>query len=248
MTEIANPEMDRLKAVLLVGGLGMRLRSVTADPKPLATVGGIPFLELPMRQLRAQGVRRLVLCTGYRGELVEERFGDGGALGLEIEYSKEDSPLGTAGAIRNARARLEEEEDFLVMNGDSFLQVDFLRMIRFHSQHGGLISMAVFESGNAERFGSVKVDHTGRVTSFSEKTNNRTLGLMNGGIYVFNRRVFDYIPDGPSSLEREVFPSVLDEGIFAQEQQGIFIDIGTPEDYARAGDLYDRIAEAAAMQ
>jgi len=242
---MANLEAQHTKAVLLVGGLGTRLRAVTNDPKPLASVGGSPFLELLIRQLREQGVRRLVLCTGYRAELVEETLGNGNSLGVAIEYSKETSPLGTAGAVKNARAHLDGEEDFLVMNGDSFLEADFPRLIRYHSERGGLITMSVLKSTNAGRFGSVAIGADGRVTGFSEKTSREEPGMINGGVYIFNRRVFDFIPEGTASLERDIFPRVLNEGIFALEQRGVFIDIGTPEDYARAGEIYGNLTQAA---
>lgn len=242
----SNSTTEQIKAVLLVGGLGTRLRSVTSAPKPLAEVGGSPFLELLIRQLREQGIRRLVLCTGYLGDQVQHTFGGGSSLGVEIEYSREASPLGTGGAIKNAESHLADVEQFIVMNGDSFLETDFPGLMNFHTQHGGLISMAVFESDNASRFGSVEIGAAGRVTGFREKTNCEEPGMINGGIYVFNRHVFTSIPEGVSSLERDLFPSVLQQGVFAIKQSGAFIDIGTPEDYSRAQKIYDRLLGATA--
>jgi D-glycero-alpha-D-manno-heptose 1-phosphate guanylyltransferase len=237
-----NIAIEQMKAVLLVGGLGTRLRSVTTGPKPLAEVGGSPFLELLIRQLRSQGVRRLVMCTGYLGDQVEATFGDGGSLGVSIEYSREASPLGTAGAIKLAAPYLLEPSDFVVMNGDSFLEIDLPRLVRFHFERGGIASMAVLKASNAGRFGTVRTDAAGRVDGFAEKAGREEPGTINGGIYVFNRRVLDTIPDGPASLERDVFPELLRHGIYALEQEGTFIDIGTPEEYARAQQIHAKLS------
>lgn len=224
----------------------MRLRSVMpSTPKPLATIGGMPFLELLVRQLRYQGFRRVVMCTGYLAEQVENRFGDGHEWDIAIEYSKEPSPLGTAGALKLARPFLRGTADFLVMNGDSFLDLDFQRLLRFHRERGGVAAMAVRQVSNASRYGTVRVDAASRVVGFAEKTGTDTNGLVNAGVYVFNRSLFDYIPEGPASLERDVMPQLIDRGLYALEQHGIFIDIGTPEDYALAQSICDRLCEAA---
>ena len=235
-----------MKAALLVGGLGTRLRSVVpSTPKPLAPVGGESFLHLLVKQLRNQGIHRLVMCTGYLGEQVQDEFGSGHSSDAVIEYSQEMTPLGTAGALKLAQKYLHHESEFLVMNGDSFLEIDFGRLIDFHRGHGGLASMAVLQVANAARYGTVKMDADGRVSGFSEKTGNETAGVINGGVYVFGRGVLDMIPDGPASLERDVFPLILDRGLYAQKQQGMFIDIGTPQDYALAQQLYSRLSESA---
>ncbi len=119
-------------ALLLVGGLGTRLRSaVPSVPKPLASVGKKSFLELLIRQLKHQGIRRLILCTGYLADQVENEFGDGRALDLEISYSKELEPLGTAGAVKLAQSHLGNVSEFLVMNGDSFLEIDCVISFNF---------------------------------------------------------------------------------------------------------------------
>jgi D-glycero-alpha-D-manno-heptose 1-phosphate guanylyltransferase len=235
-----------MKAVLLVGGLGTRLRSVVpSTPKPLAAVGGRSFLELLVRQLRNQGITNLVMCTGYLGEQVQNEFGNGGSRGVSIEYSQELAPLGTAGALKLAQAYLRSVPEFLVMNGDSFLEIDLDQMTRFHR---GLASMAVLQVDNAARYGTVKMEAEGRVTGFSEKTASEGPGVVNGGVYVFNPAVLEYIPEGPASLERDVFPQILHRGVYALKHQGMFIDIGTPEDYARAQELHGRLYETACQK
>jgi D-glycero-alpha-D-manno-heptose 1-phosphate guanylyltransferase len=238
--------MYDFKAVILVGGLGTRLRSVVSSvPKVLAEVGKRSFLELLVQQLRSQGVHRLVLCTGYLADQVENRFGDGKTLGVEIEYSKEEQPLGTAGAVKRTEQYLRDVPDFLVMNGDSFLEIDFHSLMEFHRDHDAIATMAILRVQDTGRYGTVRVDANGRVRDFAEKTRNDTLGLVNGGVYILNRAIFQYIPQEPASLERDVFPRLLDHGVYAQEQRGMFIDIGTPADYVRAQQLCESLNEAA---
>lgn len=233
-------------AVLLVGGLGTRLRSILpSTPKPLARVGDTPFLELLVVQLRSQGIRRLVMCTGHLSNQIEEQFGDGHKWDVAIKYSKETQPLGTAGALKLAGRYLTQASDFLVLNGDSFLEIDFRQFIRFHREHGGLISMAVRGVPDAARYGTVELDSINRVISFREKTEAKIPGIVNGGVYVFKRAILESIPEGPASLESDLFPRLLDQGIYAAEQGGLFIDIGTPEDYARAQALCRSLHEAA---
>jgi D-glycero-alpha-D-manno-heptose 1-phosphate guanylyltransferase len=239
-------EQEGACAVLLVGGMGTRLRSVLPSiPKPLAPFGTKSFLHLIIQQLRSQSIRQLVMCTGYLGDYIEETFGDGHEWGVAINYSKESDPVGTAGAVKLAERYIPSVPDFLVMNGDSFLETDFRQLIRFHGAHGGLVTIAACQIENASRYGTLQVDKTNRVIGFTEKAGTQAPGLVNGGVYVFNRSILQYIADRPASLERDVFPSVLEHGVYAFEQRGMFIDIGTPEDYLRAQELYTRLYQAA---
>jgi len=232
--------------LLLVGGLGTRLRSaVPSLPKPLASVGKKSFLELLIRQLKHQGIRRVILCTGYLADQVETEFGDGRALDLEISYSKELEPLGTAGAVKLAQSHLGHASEFLVMNGDSFLEIDLRQLIQFHRDRGALVSMAVVRVEDSSRYGTVQVESGQKVIGFLEKAGSNGPGLVNGGVYVFSPEVLQYIPEGRSSLEKDVFSGLLGKGVYALEQSGMFIDIGTPEDYARAQQLCDRLYQAA---
>jgi len=245
--EFAEDSWDKdTKAVLLVGGLGTRLRPVLAGtPKPLAAVGERPFLELLVGQLHHQGIRKLVFCTGYLAEEIEKEFGDGSRWGVTIEYSKEANALGTAGAVKLAEPLLRDAPNFLVMNGDSFMQMDIQQLIAFHRRRRGIASMAVVQMKNERRYGTVQFAPDGRVSGFTEKGEGASPSFVNAGVYVFDRRVFDHIPMGPASLERDVFPKILSHGLFAAEQHGVFIDIGTPEDYMRAQALRERLYEAA---
>jgi D-glycero-alpha-D-manno-heptose 1-phosphate guanylyltransferase len=242
-------DLQDIPAVLLVGGMGTRLRSVLpSTPKPLARVGNLPFLQLLVLQLHSQGIRRIVMCTGHLAEQIEEEFGDGHKWDVAIDYSKELKPLGTAGAVKLAERYLQNVSDFLVMNGDSFLELDFQKFVRFHRERGGVISMAVRRVSDASRYGSVQLDANNRVLGFSEKTGASVPNIVNGGVYVFNRSVLKQIPEGSASLERDIFPKALGRGVYALDQQGMFIDIGTPEDYARAQTLAENLYQAASLK
>jgi D-glycero-alpha-D-manno-heptose 1-phosphate guanylyltransferase len=231
----ADVPLDNIPALLLVGGMGTRLRPVlSSKPKPLAPVGEIPFLELLILQLRSQGFRRLVMCTGHQADQIKEEFGDGRKWDVSIEYSNEALPLGTAGAIKHAEPLLLKSADFLVMNGDSLLELDFHQFVRFHQERGGWASIAVRRVPDAARYGRVRLDELNRVVLFSEKIGVQEPGVVNGGVYLFKRAILEHIPEGMASLERNVLPEILEHGVFAFEQHGMFIDIGTPEDYARA--------------
>jgi len=242
----AESSCEDIPVLLLVGGMGTRLRPVLSDkPKPLAPIGDIPFLELLVLQLHSQGLRRLVMCTGFHADQIRQEFGDGHKWNVTIEYSEETRPLGTAGAIKLAERFLSPAAEFVVMNGDSFLELDLRQLIWFHRENGGWASIAVRRVPDAARYGTVHVDGQNHVVRFGEKMGIHEPGLVNGGVYVFNREVLQHIPEGPSSLERDALPGLLKHEVFALEQNGMFIDIGTPEDYARAQALYHSLSQAA---
>ncbi len=185
------------------------------------------------------------MCSGYLADQIEGEFGNGRNWGVSIEYSKEAQPLGTAGALKLAEKYLQDTREFLVMNGDSFLEMDLSRLLEFHRAHGGVATMAVVPVANAGRYGTVQVDVHQRVPEFREKTGDDSPGLINAGIYVFGPALLKHIPPGQVSLEREVFPKFLGQ-IYALEQNGLFIDIGTPADYERAQQLFERLDQAVA--
>ena len=239
--------LEDIPAVLLVGGMGSRLKAVLpSTPKPLAPIGDAPFLQLLILQLRAQGIRRMVMCSGHLADQIEDEFGDGRKWGLAIQYSEESSPMGTAGALKLSEQHLPPASELLVMNGDSFLEMDICQFIHFHRESGGLVSMAVCKVPDSARYGTVLTNDRNRIVGFKEKTGAHVPGIINGGVYVFNRAVLQEIPDGPASLEKDVFQRLLRRGVYASEQQGLFIDIGTPEDYARAQALWPSLRQAAA--
>lgn len=238
--------METIPAALLVGGFGTRLQSVLpSTAKPVAPLGEITFLELLILQLRSQGIRRLVMCTGHRAEQIESVCGDGRKWRMTIEYSRESQPLGTGGALKLAEPLLPDSPEFLVANGDSFLEFELREFLRFHRRHGGLLSLATRRVTDASRYGAVEVAEHDRVVRFCEKNNSGAPGIVNGGVYMFHRAALRHFPQGPSSLEKDIFSALLNYGVYAAEQNGMFIDIGTPEDYTRAQALVQNLREAA---
>ncbi len=226
--------LDDVPCLILVGGLGTRLRPILPDiPKPMAPVAGKPFLEYLIRWVGSAGFRRVILCAGYGAGQIREYFGEGNAFGVQLTYSVENEPLATWGAIRLARERINHPE-FVVLNGDSWLQVDFCKFLDFHRKKGGVSSIAAVQLANSSRFGSIRLDASGRVTEFLEKQAKGTT-LINGGVYVFSRAVFEVAAQGigACSLEKEIFPALIPRRIYAMRVQGYFVDIGVPEEYNR---------------
>lgn len=221
--------------LLLAGGLGTRLRSVIADrPKALAPIDGKPFLQIQIELLRDQGARRFVLCVGYMAEQIQEYFGDGRALGVRIDYSLEgEQLLGTGGAIKLAERFFTTRA--LVMNGDTFLGVDYAAVVRQHCASGAVATLILARAPDAGRYGTVLLDDCGRfLTGFREKDESLegTTGWLNGGAYVLERDILDYATcRRPCSVEREVFPAALAVGkkIAAATCPDHFYDIGTPQ-------------------
>jgi D-glycero-alpha-D-manno-heptose 1-phosphate guanylyltransferase len=229
-------ELRRCPVLVLVGGLGTRLRSACADgPKVLAPIEGKPFLAYLLKQLADAGLTRVVLCVGYRAHQIEQWLGDGKSLGLKVRYSREDEPMGTAGALGLAYSRYARGERVLAMNGDSILQLSLAAMWGAHMSHRAGATIALAHVPDTSRYGSVEVNEEGWVTSFREKSSEPASGFINGGLYLFEPPVMEMILDSRCrSLEREVLPAQLSRGLLAFRSDGYFIDIGVPEDLARA--------------
>lgn len=225
-----------MEAIVLAGGFGTRLSSVVRDvPKPMAPVAGRPFLEYILDDLVRQGVDRAVLAVGYKKEAITEHFRDS-YRDCEILYSEEETPLLTGGAIRQALTLCQEERTF-VINGDTFFQVDLASLRAFSQKRQGQIILAVREMRDFSRYGAVEFNEDGLVTAMAEKA-FRTFGYINGGIYDIPRWALEEYPER-FSLENDCFPQLLTaRRLSCFPSQGTFIDIGVPEDYQRAQDLF----------
>lgn len=212
----------------------MRLRPVVSDrPKPMAMVGGKPFLEILIDWLAAKGVRDFVLLSGYMSEMIEEHF-NRGRLGadLRVRCCREDTPLGTGGAVRNA-ARFATEPT-LVVNGDTFFDANLDDLFRCHNEHRSDVTLSLRRVNDRSRYGSVVVDDTRRVTGFVEKgRGEREPGLINAGVSLMAQSFILALPRGvPFSMEQDVFPSLAASGrMCGLIQDRPFFDIGTPESY-----------------
>ncbi|WP_308405658.1 NDP-sugar synthase [Streptomyces tardus] len=230
------------EAILLVGGKGTRLRPLTVNtPKPMVPAAGVPFLTHQLARAKAAGVDHVVMATSYLAEVFEPYFGDGSALGLELEYVTEDEPLGTGGAIRNVAPRLRSaaDEPVLVFNGDILTGLDIRALVDTHRGSGADVSLHLTRVADPRAFGLVPTDGEGRVTAFLEKPQTPeeiVTDQINAGAYVFTRSVIDSIPaDRPVSVERETFPGLLAEGAHLQGMvdSTYWLDLGTPQAFVR---------------
>ncbi len=221
-----------MKAVILAGGLGTRLRPIISGvPKPMAEVLGKPFLRWQVEQLKKFGLRDVVISTGYMGHKIKDYFGDGRRFGVNIEYAEEHEPLGTGGGLKNASRYLIGERDFLVVSGDTYLDLDFPAFLRFHGEKRALITMALARREKPSKSGCAMVNEGSRIVEFVER--RRGAGLINAGYLLFSSEVFDHLPKGDKfSLEYDLYPKLIKTGrVFGYVASGYFRDMGNPEDY-----------------
>jgi NDP-sugar pyrophosphorylase family protein len=218
-------------ALILCGGLGTRLRSVTgAAPKSLAEVAGRPFMELLLRQLYRHGFKCAILAVGYQAEAIRAHFGEK-ALGLRLAYSFESTPLGTGGALRNA-ADVVESDTVLVMNGDSYTEADLAAMLADFYRSNSDACLVLIPADGRNDSGSVCMDEAGKIVGFVEKAGAFRAPFVSAGIYLMRRKLLFDIPSGREvSLEKEIFPRWLRDirQIRGFVFRGTCTDIGTPE-------------------
>jgi D-glycero-alpha-D-manno-heptose 1-phosphate guanylyltransferase len=222
-----------IDALVLAGGLGTRMRPILHDyPKCMASIAEKPFLDYLLLQLKKHHVTEVILCLSYRGELIREYYRRSEVPGLCLRYSHESEPLGTGGALKRAESLIRSPE-FLVLNGDSFFDIDVQSLIRSHRSRKGQATIALAEVDDRQRYGAVEIDERGQITRFLEKA-RAARGVINGGIYVLGAEIFALIPPGRAvSLERDVFPQLIGRGLFGTLFQAYFADIGVPESYLR---------------
>lgn len=223
------------EAIVLAGGFGTRLRHVVSDvPKPMAPVAGRPFLAYLLDTLAKQHYTSVVLSTGYMHEKIEEYFRDSYA-GMAIRYARETSPLGTGGAIINAMQYCHGDS-VTVLNGDTLFLADLAELQRFAEKKSTQLAIVLRHVSDAGRYGSVEIDTNGRITAFREKDPSAGAGYINGGIYQICRSLIGgYAVGTPFSFEKELMQQrYRDEAFYAYADGAYFIDIGVPEDYARA--------------
>jgi mannose-1-phosphate guanylyltransferase len=243
-----------VEAIVLVGGLGTRLRPLTLDtPKPMLPVAGVPFLTHQLARLAAAGVDHCVLATSYRAEVFEAHFGDGSALGLRLDYVTETEPLGTGGGIRNVAPMLTSapEDPIVVLNGDVLSGHDIGAQLKLHIDGDAAVTLHLVRVDDARAFGSVPTDESGRVTAFVEKSPEPVSDQINAGCYVFRRSVIDAIPAGEVvSVERVTFPQLLAAGepVLGYVDNAYWLDVGNPAAIVQASaDLVRGVASSPAV-
>jgi mannose-1-phosphate guanylyltransferase/phosphomannomutase len=222
----------------MAGGEGTRLRPLTYNqPKPLIPMGNRALMEHVVALLHRHGLRDIVVTVAFQGNAVRTYFGDGSEFGVNIAYAAEESPLGTAGSVRNAREELRET--FLVISGDVLTDIDLSAVVKFHKDKSALATLALISVPNPLEFGVVMAREDGRIERFLEKP---TWGqvfsdTINTGIYVFEPEIFDFVPPGPMDFSLDVFPRVLEDGrgtLYGCQVAGYWEDVGTLEAYMRA--------------
>ncbi len=234
-------DMEKLDAIILAGGLGARLREIISDlPKVLAPVNNRPFLDIILSSLNKCGcVQRVVVAVGYLADKVIKEYTNRHEYDFEILFSEEKELLGTGGAIRKALP-YTKTEDVLILNGDSYTDVDIVDLIETHRKKHAAITIVLTEVENTGRYGRVRINDEQRIVSFKEKTPCQAAGYVNAGMYLFNRELLYCIEENRViSLEKELLPVFLKKGIYGYITRGKFMDIGVPDTY-RIADTYFR--------
>lgn len=221
--------------LILVGGLGSRLKSVVSDrPKALAEADGVPFLDIQLSWLAKQGAQDVVLLTGFKAQNIDSYVGDGSSWNLRLRCLRESSPLGTGGAILNAASELNLTKDLLVLNGDSLTEVSLTEFFSKGKTYN-YAGIVVVRQENSQRFGTVEFDSNDYLVRFREKSKNPKSGWINAGIYYFPAGWFEKSKTNnyPVSFENDLIPQWLSQGRSMKvfPNRGKFIDIGTPESF-----------------
>jgi NDP-sugar pyrophosphorylase family protein len=227
-----------LKAIILAGGVGTRLRPLSCTrPKLLFPVLNKPLLDWTLKRLAETEVDSVTLAVKYMADVFMQRYGES-THGIKISYSIEKKPMRTGGAIKYAEELIGHEEPFLVLNGDIFTTIDYKALINKHKQNKAIATIALYRVADPSRYGTVKLTNQNRITQFIEKAppGKAPSNLINAGVYVLDPEIFNHIPAGrPVSIEREVFPKLAEGGkLFGYEFKRVWIDIGKPVDYLKA--------------
>ncbi len=223
-------------AIILAGGFGTRLQSMVSDlPKPMAPVNGEPFLNYQLRFLKHYGIKNVILSVGYLAEKIREHY-QTEYLGMKIKYVIESTPLGTGGGIRLAMAEVKEPF-VLVLNGDSFFDLDLHSYFHLHHTSSSLISLALRKVADCSRYGTIELNSDHRILSFKEKSGISSEGIINAGVYILNTDLYlkSTKPNEAFSIEKDFFEKQLHTQVInGFEFKGYFLDIGIPEDYMKA--------------
>jgi NDP-sugar pyrophosphorylase family protein len=239
-------DLSRVTAVILAGGMGTRLRQVVSDrPKVMAEINGKPFLYYVLDQLAEVDIKRVVISTGYMADKIEEVIGFS-YKGLKVDYSWEESPLGTGGALKLAGQSISMKY-CLVMNGDSYTEFDPVSLFRSHKQKNASIVLLAKMVPGTSRFGTIQMNEQNEIIRFMEKGETTDSRLINAGVYIMKTSALQKIPEKiPCSLEYDFFPFMIGKNIYGYEAEGKFIDIGTPESYSQAEKFFGRKSRVSA--
>lgn len=234
-------DLSYINVAILAGGTGTRLKSVVKGrPKALAEVRNRPFLEYILGQLSSATFKKVVLCTGYLGDQIKKTFG-GKYKAIKLFYSEEKTALGTAGCLKKALPFFDSNP-ILVMNGDSYCNVNFDDLWQFHKRKKANASMVITSVSNPSRFGTVQLGSNEEIIGFAEKKADKTKGYINAGIYMIDNALLNAIPEEKNmSIEKYIFPKWIGGGFYGYKYNNNFIDIGTPNSYAKAENFFEKL-------
>lgn len=228
-------KLGQMKALILVGGYGTRLRPLTLSrPKPLVEFANKPMLTHQIEALVEAGVREVILAVSYRAEQMEKELSEeANKLGVKLIFSHETEPLGTAGPLALAKDFLvSTNEPFFVLNSDIICEFPFKELVEFHKNHGKEGTIVVTKVEEPSKYGVVVYDDTGKIASFIEKPPDFVSNKINAGMYILNPSVLNRIKLQPTSIEKEVFPFMAEDGeLYAFELKGFWMDVGQPQDF-----------------
>lgn len=232
-------KLNEIDVLILCGGIGQRLAKLVKDrPKPMVEINGKPFLDYLLEYLKENSFKRIIMGTGYMSEKIKEYYSYK-EPGVEVVFSGESKPLGTAGAVRNAQWAINSNP-FLVMNGDSFCRVNFADFLDFHLKKKSVASIVLCKKKPAGDFGSVKMNKTDRIDNYKEKMSSVKEGFVNAGVYLFDKKIMNRIPENKKfSLEYQVFPKL--KKLYGYIIKDDFIDIGNPERLKMANNILPRM-------
>jgi len=225
-----NIDIKDIDTVILVGGLGYRLKKVLKDiPKCLAPINGTPFIDIILDNCIDQGLQRFIFCVGYLKEKIMDHLTN--RKDCEIIYSTEKTSLGTCGAIKNAESYIRSKQS-IILNGDTFVDINYQKLIDWHNHTRSEITLVISKINDTSRYGLVNFDQNNKIKSFVEKKEGAKSGWINSGVYIINNKVLDSLTQGEYySLEKDLFPNYINKNFFAYKNDGFLIDIGTPESY-----------------
>ena len=224
-----------MQAIILAGGPGTRLRPITYSiPKPMILINNKPFLHYQLEFLKNNGMKDIILCIGYLSEKIIKYFGDGSKMGLSITCSIENKPLGTGGAIKNAEKYING--DFLVVYGDSYLSIDYQKAISSFKSVDKIGLLVVYDNKyNTSVKNNIAIDAKGFIIEYDKETEKKNLKYVDAGVIVFKKEILDLIPKGKVSLEKEIFPKLIEKKeLIAFKSKVPFYDIGTFERMEKA--------------
>ena len=238
-----------MQAIILAGGFGTRLQSVVKDiPKPMANIGELPFLAYLFTYLKNYNITDIVLSVGYLHKKITDYFGNS-YIGINIKYAIEKEPLDTGGAIINSLQFIDQNQPVIVLNGDTFLQIDYQKLVSFYDKSNSDLTIVLRNVEDSSRYGSVEIDDKNLIVNFIEKNIQQKSGYINGGIYILNPKIFsNYNLAKKFSFEQDFLcehtASIKPSGFVSKDY---FIDIGIPEDYKKAANELPKIIKNKAL-